>query len=123
MGLFGALAIAAAGCGGGGEEAGGTGGGGTGAAANQVLRMAWSAEPPSLDPGLALDTTSSNVLLAIMDPLIRLNQKTNAAEPSLAESWNVSDDGKTVTYHLSPDRRSSTCRPGSGGTGPSCRRH
>src|SRR6266498_5016695 len=83
MGLFGALAIAAAGCGGGGEEAGGTGGGGTGAAANQVLRMAWSAEPPSLDPGLALDTTSSNVLLAIMDPLIRLNQKTNAAEPSL----------------------------------------
>src|SRR6266498_1830061 len=103
MGLFGALAIAAAGCGGGGEEAGGTGGGGTGAAANQVLRMAWSAEPPSLDPGLALDTTSSNVLLAIMDPLIRLNQKTNAAEPSLAESWDVSDDGKTVTYHLSPD--------------------
>jgi oligopeptide transport system substrate-binding protein len=103
-GLFGALAIAAAGCGGGDEGgAGGTGGGGTGAAAEQILRMGWGAEPPSLDPGLATDTTSSNVLLAIMDPLVRLNSETNEAEPSLAESWDISEDGKTVTYHLSPD--------------------
>jgi oligopeptide transport system substrate-binding protein len=103
-GLFGALAIAAAGCGGGDDGgAGGTGGGGTGAAAEQILRMGWGAEPPSLDPGLATDTTSSNVLLAIMDPLVRLNAETNEAEPSLAESWDISEDGKTVTYHLSAD--------------------
>jgi oligopeptide transport system substrate-binding protein len=101
-GLFGALAIAAAGCGGGGGGGGGTSGG-TAAAAEQVLRMGWGAEPPSLDPGLATDTTSSNVLLAIMDPLVRLNPETNAAEPSLAESWDISEDGKTITYHLSPD--------------------
>ena len=102
-GLFGALAIAAAGCGGGGEEGGGTGGGGTAAAAEQILRMGWGAEPPSLDPGLATDTTSSNVLLAIMDPLVRLNPETNEAEPSLAESWDISADGKDVTYHLRSD--------------------
>jgi oligopeptide transport system substrate-binding protein len=102
-GLLGALAVAAAGCGGGGGGAGSTGGGGTGAAADQVLRMGWGAEPPSLDPGLATDTTSSNVLLAIMDPLVRLNPETNEAEPSLATSWDISEDGKTVTYHLSPD--------------------
>ncbi len=54
-------------------------------------------------PGLATDTTSSNVLLAIMDPLVRLNPDTNEAEPSLAESWDVSDDGKTVTFHLRQD--------------------
>jgi oligopeptide transport system substrate-binding protein len=102
-GLFGALAIAAAGCGGGDGGAGGTGGGGTAAAAEQILRMGWGAEPPSLDPGLATDTTSSNVLLAIMDPLVRLNPETNEAEPSLAETWDISEDGKTVTYHLSPD--------------------
>ena len=102
-GLFGALAIAAAGCGGGDEGGAGGTGGGTAAAAEQVLRMGWGAEPPSLDPGLATDTTSSNVLLAIMDPLVRLNPETNEAEPSLAESWDISEDGKTVTYHLSPD--------------------
>jgi oligopeptide transport system substrate-binding protein len=102
-GLLGSLALAAAGCGGGGGGgAGGTTGGG-GEAANQVLRIGWGAEPPSLDPGLATDTTSSNVLLAIMDPLVKLNPQTNEAEPSLAESWDVSDDGKTVTFHLSPD--------------------
>jgi oligopeptide transport system substrate-binding protein len=101
-GLLGSLAIAAAGCGGG-EGGGGSTSGGTAAAAEQVLRMGWGAEPPSLDPGLATDTTSSNVLLAIMDPLVRLNSETNAAEPSLAESWDISEDGKTVTYHLSPD--------------------
>jgi oligopeptide transport system substrate-binding protein len=102
-GLFGALAIAAAGCGGGDEGGAGGTAGGTAAAAEQVLRMGWGAEPPSLDPGLATDTTSSNVLLAIMDPLVRLNPETNAAEPSLAESWDISEDGKTITYHLSPD--------------------
>jgi oligopeptide transport system substrate-binding protein len=103
-GLLGALALAAAGCGGSDEPSGGgatTGGGG--AAANQVMTMGWGAEPPSLDPGLATDTTSSNVILNIMDPLVRLNPETNEAEPSLAESWDVSEDGKTVTYHLRSD--------------------
>jgi oligopeptide transport system substrate-binding protein len=104
--LLGALALAAAGCGGGNEESSGGGtesGGGGGAAANQTMTIAWGAEPPSLDPGLATDTTSSNVLLNIMDPLVRLDPKTNEAVPSLAESWDVSEDGKTVTYHLRQD--------------------
>jgi oligopeptide transport system substrate-binding protein len=103
VGLLGSLALAAAGCGGGNEGGGGSTGGGTSAAANQVLRMGWGAEPPSLDPGLATDTTSSNVLLAIMDPLVKLNPQTNEAEPSLAESWDISEDGKTVTFHLRND--------------------
>src|SRR5919198_2818999 len=104
MGLLGSFALAAVGCGGGGGGGGGTtGGGGGGLAANQVLNIAWGAEPPSLDPGLATDTTSSNVLLAIMDPLVKLNPDTLEAEPSLAESWDVSEDGKTVTFHLRSD--------------------
>jgi oligopeptide transport system substrate-binding protein len=104
--LLGAFALAAAGCGGGNESSGGgtgSGGGQTGKAANQTMTIAWGAEPPSLDPGLATDTTSSNVLLNIMDPLVRLDPKTNEAVPSLAESWDVSEDGKTVTYHLRKD--------------------
>jgi oligopeptide transport system substrate-binding protein len=106
VGLLGAFALAAAGCGGGNETStggAGTSGGETGTAANQTMTIAWGAEPPSLDPGLATDTTSSNVLLNIMDPLVRLDPKTNEAVPSLAESWDVSEDGKTVTYHLRQD--------------------
>jgi len=106
VGLLGAFALAAAGCGGGNEESSGgtsSGGGETTAAANQTMTMGWGAEPPSLDPGLATDTTSSNVLLNIMDPLVRLNPDTLEAVPSLAESWDVSSDGKTVTFHLRQD--------------------
>jgi oligopeptide transport system substrate-binding protein len=104
--LLGAFALAAAGCGGSDETStggAGTSGGETGTAANQTMTIAWGAEPPSLDPGLATDTTSSNVLLNIMDPLVRLDPTTNEAVPSLAESWDVSEDGKTVTYHLRQD--------------------
>jgi oligopeptide transport system substrate-binding protein len=106
VGLLGAFALAAAGCGGSNNESSGgtsSGGGETGTAANQTMTIAWGAEPPSLDPGLATDTTSSNVLLNIMDPIVRLDPKTNEAVPSLAESWDVSEDGKTVTYHLRQD--------------------
>jgi len=102
--LLGSLALAAAGCGGGGgETTGATGGGQTGTAANQTMTIAWGAEPPSLDPGLATDTTSSNILLNIMDPLVRLDPDTLEAVPNLAESWDITDGGKTVTYHLRQD--------------------
>ena len=105
VGLLGAFALAAAGCGGGDETSTGGAGtsGGEGPAANQTMTIGWGAEPPSLDPGLATDTTSSNVLLNIMDPLVRLNPDTLEAVPSLAESWDVSSDGKTVTFHLRQD--------------------
>jgi ABC-type oligopeptide transport system substrate-binding subunit len=94
-----AVAVVAAGCGGGGNE-GAVGGGKK--AATQVLRMAWGAEPPSLDPGLATDTTSSNVLLNIMDPLVRLDKDLQPV-PALAKSWDV--DGNVVTFHLRDDGR------------------
>src|SRR6202171_84271 len=37
-----------------------------------VLRMSIGAEPPSLDAGLATDTTSSSILINLMDPLVKL---------------------------------------------------
>jgi oligopeptide transport system substrate-binding protein len=73
-------------------------------AVEQQMTIAWGAEPPSLDPGLATDTTSSNVLLNIMDPLIKLGPAPDLKPvPNLAESWDVK--GSVVTFHLSPDGR------------------
>ncbi len=102
-------ALVVAGCGGSDETAGGgsdttqtdTQGGGN-LAADQSLTVNWGAEPPSLDPGLATDTTSSNILLNIMDPLVKLGDDLKPV-PSMAESWDISDDGKTVTFHLRSD--------------------
>ena len=81
--LVASLVLVAAGCGGddddGGDAAGtGTTEGGT-EAAEQVITVNWGAEPPSLDPGLATDTTSSNILLNIMDPLVKLDEETPGA--------------------------------------------
>jgi oligopeptide transport system substrate-binding protein len=70
-------------------------------AAEQTLRIAWGAEPPSLDPGKATDTTSSNVILALMDPLVKLNPDTLEPEPAAADSWDI--DGNVVTFHLNQD--------------------
>ena len=71
----------------------------SGKAQAKVLRMSLGAEPPSLDPGLATDTTSANVLFNIMDPLIRLGKPPALkAIPGAASSWKVR--GATVTLNL-----------------------
>jgi oligopeptide transport system substrate-binding protein len=81
-------------------------GGGGGSSAQpegaQVLRLNVGSEPPSLDPGLAVDVVSANVLNALMDPLVKLGDDLQPV-PSLAASWDVSEDGKTVTFHLRKD--------------------
>jgi oligopeptide transport system substrate-binding protein len=69
-----------------------------------VLRMAIGAEPPSLDAGLATDTTSSSILFNIMDPLIRLGPAPALKpEPGAASSWTVK--GNIVTLNLNPKVR------------------
>ena len=98
--LVSSLALAAAGCGGDDESSSGaTTGAGGAEAAEQVITVNWGTEPPSLDPGLATDTTSSNILLNIMDPLVKLGDDLEPVA-SAAESFETSEDGKTVTYVL-----------------------
>jgi oligopeptide transport system substrate-binding protein len=93
------LSLFAFGCGGDDDE-GDDGGGG--AAAEQVITVNWGTEPPSLDPGLATDTTSAAIIFNIMDPLITLDDDLNPVE-NAAESYEVSEDGTTVTLTLRDD--------------------
>ncbi len=75
-----------------------------------VFRLATGAEPPSLDPGLATDTTSGSILLNIYDPLIKLGPgPALKAEPSAASSWTVK--GSTVTLNLRKDVRWTNGQP------------
>jgi oligopeptide transport system substrate-binding protein len=103
--LLSSVALVAAGCGGDDEE--GSSGATTAAeggteAAEQVITVNWGTEPPSLDPGLATDVTSSNILLNIMDPLVKLDKDLNPV-PNAAEKFETSEDGKTVTFTLRDD--------------------
>ena len=64
-----------------------------------VLRVAIGSEPPSLDPGLATDTTSANIIFNIMEPLVKLGKfPALKAVPFAARSWRVR--GNTVTINL-----------------------
>jgi oligopeptide transport system substrate-binding protein len=99
--LFSILVLVAAGCGGG-DDDGAAGTTGEATAAEQVLTINWGAEPPSLDPGLATDVTSAQIILNIMDPLVKLGKDLEPV-PNAAESWDVSEDGKTVTFTLRDD--------------------
>ena len=98
MALLIALAFAATSCGGNSSSDSKSGSGGG------TITVNWGTEPPSLDPGLATDTTSANILQNIMDPLVKLGPAPGLKPiPSLAESWTESDGGKTVTFKLRSD--------------------
>ena len=63
-----------------------------------VFRRLW-ADPPTLDPHLTSDTTSSGVVVEIFSGLVALDSELRLV-PDVAERWDVSDDGKTYTFYL-----------------------
>src|SRR5688500_1922117 len=103
--LVSSFALVAGGCGGDDDEASDTGATteeGGAQAAEQVITVNWGTEPPSLDPGLASDVTSANILLNIMDPLVKLDEDLNPI-PNAAECFEQCEDGTTVTFVLRED--------------------
>src|SRR6185295_767908 len=72
----------------------------------KMLRLALDREPPTLDPISVTDTTSDGVANKVYNKLVRLKynskSETNKWEitPDLAESYSISDDGKTYTFTL-----------------------
>ncbi|MBU4349068.1 peptide ABC transporter substrate-binding protein, partial [bacterium] len=60
-------------------------------------------EPPTLDPSLATDTTSVDVVEQLFLGLTDFNDETMAVIPELATSWEVSKNGLVWTFHLRKD--------------------
>ncbi|HMB48900.1 MAG TPA: ABC transporter substrate-binding protein [Afifellaceae bacterium] len=65
-----------------------------------VLVVGQIAEPKSLDPHAVTAVNDFRILMNIYDGLTRYKDGTLEVEPALAESWTVSDDGKTYTFKL-----------------------
>lgn len=68
------------------------------AAGEKVLRFATTTEPTSLDPQLGSGTWITNVTQAIFEGLVR--RYNGEILPGMAESWEISDDNLTYTFHL-----------------------
>ena len=70
------------------------------ARADTTLVVSIAADPTGLDPEAVLNNTSGFVMATIYDGLIRYKPGTVEVEPSLAQSWDVSADALTYTFHL-----------------------
>ncbi|MCD5324688.1 MULTISPECIES: peptide ABC transporter substrate-binding protein [Pontibacillus] len=76
----------------------------------QVFTANISSEPFSLNPGLANDSTSGNVLLQSFEGLTRMD-KNGEPQPAMASDIQVSDDQKTYTFTIREDAKWSNGDP------------
>jgi peptide/nickel transport system substrate-binding protein len=67
-----------------------------------ALTLASTQEVISFDPVVATDDGSIWAMLLIYEQLVRPNTAGTGVSPDLAESWTVSNAGKTYTFHLRP---------------------
>lgn len=75
-----------------------------------VFRMTLSSEPPTLDWSLATDNVSFDVITNIMEGLTQFDRNLNP-QPAIAERWEISGNGKKITYYLKKDVRWTDGRP------------
>jgi peptide/nickel transport system substrate-binding protein len=68
-------------------------------------------EPKTLNPVLAADDTSRDVIRCLTADLIHINRESLKTESALAKSWSVSRDGKQYTLHLRQGLRFSDGQP------------
>ena len=64
------------------------------------LVVALRSEPKTLNPVLAVDAPSRDIIRCLTADLIHINRESERTEPALAKSWTVSRDGKQYTLHL-----------------------
>ncbi|HEY7699010.1 MAG TPA: ABC transporter substrate-binding protein, partial [Vicinamibacteria bacterium] len=65
-----------------------------------VLRVAIHTEPQTWNQLLASDRVSHVIADQLHESLLRLNPETQKVEPALAESWDFSEDGTRLVFHL-----------------------
>ena len=66
--------------------------------ADSYLNVLLNSEPSSLDVAKFLDTYSRSVMYNILEPLTRIQN--GVVTGAGAETWEVSEDGLTYTFHL-----------------------
>jgi oligopeptide transport system substrate-binding protein len=66
----------------------------------QTLLLGNGAEPEDLDPQVVTAYTDQNILLALFEGLTAVDEKDLPAVAAAAQSWEVSADGLSWTFHL-----------------------
>lgn len=75
------------------------------------LAVALRSEPKTLNPVLAVDDPSRDLIRCVTADLIHINRGSLKTEPALAKSWKVSPDGRQYTLYLRRGLRFSDGEP------------
>jgi len=76
-----------------------------------VFRFSLGAEPETYDPGLAVGQPDGRVARILFEGLTREDPQTLEPLPGQAYRWELSDQGRTYTFHLRPGIQWSDGRP------------
>ena len=68
-----------------------------------TLHWNFATEPPTIDPSLATDTTSVDIVSNIFMGLTRPDPVTGEVLPYLATDWDISEDGLVYTFNMRGD--------------------
>jgi peptide/nickel transport system substrate-binding protein len=68
-----------------------------------TLDSGWTEEPDNLNPFIGYTLTAYHIFWENYDRLVRYDADTMEPVPGIAESWDVSDDAKTWTFHIRHD--------------------
>jgi oligopeptide transport system substrate-binding protein len=71
--------------------------------ASAVLHLSDTSDLPGLDPQIAEDVTSINAIESVFVNLTNVDLNTSEIVPEAADSWEISEDGLTYTFHLRSD--------------------
>ncbi|MBT5900841.1 MAG: peptide ABC transporter substrate-binding protein [Opitutaceae bacterium] len=73
--------------------------------ADGVLHMAIGAEPRDLDPHMVSAYTDMQVVLALFEGLVAVDEATSRPVAAGAESWTIAPDGMSWTFQIRSDLR------------------
>lgn len=66
----------------------------------QILHKGNSTEPEAIDPHLVTGIPEQKVLIALFEGLVNIDPVDLKLIPGVAQSWTISEDGRTYTFHL-----------------------
>ncbi|MEZ5277475.1 MAG: peptide ABC transporter substrate-binding protein [Opitutaceae bacterium] len=76
-----------------------------------ILHLGNRSEPQDIDPQVVTGVTENHVITAVLEGLVADDPVDLHPVPGVAESWDISEDGRTYTFHLREDARWSNGDP------------
>jgi peptide/nickel transport system substrate-binding protein len=83
----------------------------SGSAGNDLLRIGWAQDPKTLNPFIGVNEEEYTVWALNWELLLNFDPETLGPSPGIAQSWEVSEDRKTITFDLIDGARWSDGKP------------